>query len=380
METPQDRFSRWLDRFLDSYYRPPARQRHLHRRPRLRPQASRPVRIRRGRVRLGDDAASERLGCPAAGNPVGSPEDGPSDWPSWVSGDSAVGVPVHPLPPGQSFITMRARPFSACYRCFAVPSLPSDERLKSATERMNGIEVLLQQARENIDTAPSAWTERAIRECDGALAFLETGLSQLLRDNDIESNEADDAAGRAADAFRQFKHWLQSDLAQRPNNAYGCGETAFKLMLQKGHCLDMDPADVEAYAWEQMRESQEEVGSGSRATSEPPTGVKPLPSLARPLPDPGPLLPPPLRPVAGLPRHGGAERPRHLARMRHPVHSHAPNGHGALHPISTSSPTIPPQPSTKSPQSTACWPLSTGAPPQRSACGCSKPPTTASSS
>ena len=144
---------------------------------------------------------------------------------------------------------------------FRRPFAPFRQRLQAATERMNAIDTLLQQARHNIHAAPAAWTERAIRECDGALAFLETGLTHLLRDNDVKSKEAEAAAANAAAAFRRFQHWLRSDLPA--NDVYGSGTDAFNMMLRKGHCLDMDAADVEAYAWEQLRESQEKLEAGA---------------------------------------------------------------------------------------------------------------------
>ena len=257
MESTQGGFSLWLDRFLASYYRHrPVNATYIgvhdydHKLPDLSESGvdacvSEMTQLQKDLAALPPETLSE---AQKMDRRLASGFLEIQQWefqsthfhrgnPSFYAGEAIFGV-----------LSLFRRPFA-----------PFDERLKSATERMNGIEVLLQQARKNIESAPSAWTERAIKECDGALAFLETGLSQLLRDNHVESNEADDAAGKAADAFRQFKHWLQSDLVLRPNDAYGCGEEAFNLMLQKGHCLDMDPADVEAYAWEQMRESQEEL-------------------------------------------------------------------------------------------------------------------------
>ena len=376
MEPTQNRFSRWLDRFLDSYYR-------------HRPVNATYIGVHDYDHRLPDLSESGVDACVSEmtqlqkdlaalpPEPCRKPRRWTDDWPGFLEIQQWEFQSTHFHRGNPSFYAGEA--IFGVLSLFRRPFAPFDQRLQAATERMNGIEVLLQQARENIETAPSAWTERAIGECDGALAFLETGLSQLLRDNDVESNEADDAAGRAADAFRQFKHWLQSDLAQRPNDAYGCGEAAFNLMLQKGHCLDMDAADVEAYAWEQMQESQEKLEAHAadfgasdwrealaklgKTTTRPWTTTSPTTTACG-----GPAAPWRSRTTSSP----GPNAPSSS--------SPGPNGHGALRLISTSSPTIPPQPSTKSPQSTACWPPSSGAPPQRSACGCSKPPTTASSS
>ena len=130
---------------------------------------------------------------------------------------------------------------------------PFNERLDAAIQRMNAVDTLFQQARENITASPAAWIERAVNECEGSLSFLETGLQHLLRENNVESQEAENAASSAADAFRRFKHWLETDLPA--NDDYGSGADAFNMMLQKGHCLDMTADEVEAYAWEQLNES-----------------------------------------------------------------------------------------------------------------------------
>ena len=65
-------------------------------------------------------------------------------------------------------------------------------------------------------------------------------------DNNVESKQAESAAANAAQAFHAFKHWLETDLPS--NDAYSSGAEAFDMMLQKGHCLDMNADEVEAYA------------------------------------------------------------------------------------------------------------------------------------
>ena len=66
---------------------------------------------------------------------------------------------------------------------------PFNQRLEAAIQRMNAVDTLLQQARDNIQAAPSAWIERAINECEGSLSFLESGLQHLLHDNNVESTD-----------------------------------------------------------------------------------------------------------------------------------------------------------------------------------------------
>ena len=170
---------------------------------------------------------------------------------------------------------------------------PFNERLQAAIQRMNAIDTLLQQAQENITAAPAAWIERAVNECEGALSFLESGLQHLLHDNNIQSAEAESAAANAADAFRRFKHWLETDLP--PNEAYASGPDAFHMMLTKGHCLDMDADEVEAYAWDQLRESERELDTHA-SDFDASNWREALAKLADHYPTPPHLHPPPHRP------------------------------------------------------------------------------------
>lgn len=55
------------------------------------------------------------------------------------------------------------------------------ERVEAATARMHAVRDFLARARANVRRAPSSWTERAIRECDGALTlFTDGGRSSRL--------------------------------------------------------------------------------------------------------------------------------------------------------------------------------------------------------
>jgi len=61
------------------------------------------------------------------------------------------------------------------------------------------VPVLLSQGKVNLKQAPAAWTERAIRECDGALAFLAEGTELLTASGPIE----DARFARASESWRR---------------------------------------------------------------------------------------------------------------------------------------------------------------------------------
>ena len=133
---------------------------------------------------------------------------------------------------------------------------PLEQRLEAAIDRMNAIPSLLNQGKANVRQAPPAWTERATRECTGALSFLGDGLEMFMRDNGVDSKSLRNAADTASAAFRDFQSYLETELRRRPTEEYACGEEAFNLMLRRGHFLDMDASEVEIYAWDQLRGSE----------------------------------------------------------------------------------------------------------------------------
>jgi hypothetical protein len=139
---------------------------------------------------------------------------------------------------------------------FLTDFAPLKERLEAATARMQAIPAFLRQAQANLQAAPPAWSERAIRECRGALAFLDEGVAHLLQGHSIDNPAFQHAAAQAAAAFAGFQAFLESELQRRPTQAYACGEQAFDLLLRQGHFVESQAQEVAAYAEEELRLAQ----------------------------------------------------------------------------------------------------------------------------
>jgi uncharacterized protein (DUF885 family) len=133
---------------------------------------------------------------------------------------------------------------------------PLAERLEAAIERMQAIPAFLRQAQANLQAAPQAWSERAIRECRGALAFLDEGIERLAQAHAIQDPAFRRAAAQAAAAFGRFQAFLESGQQARPTQAYACGEQAFDLLLRQGHFVESSAQDIAAYAEEELRLAQ----------------------------------------------------------------------------------------------------------------------------
>ena len=151
---------------------------------------------------------------------------------------------------------------------FLADFAPLDERMEAAAGRMAAVPTLLAQGRENVRSAPPAWTERAIRECTGALAFLNRGVGLLKGEVVGEPRPPADPRGvaglrraalEAAGAFEGFQEYLESELRRHPSHHHSCGEEAFSLYMREGHFLDRDAEEILAYASGELAEAEARV-------------------------------------------------------------------------------------------------------------------------
>lgn len=257
-------FDAWLDDFFESYYRHrPVNATFIG----IHEYDSRlPDHSDRGRADLRNDLASLRSrlrSLPA--EPLDAPQKldrelaagflDIEEWeqrsrhfeagnPGCAIGESAFGV-----------ISLFLRPFA-----------PLEERLDSAATRLEGMPALLGAAEETIRAAPLAWTERAIRECDGTLALLTDGIDRLLHDEGVTGGgerrlrRAVDGGARAVSDYRQY---LQADLRRRPTEDYAAGPEALDLLLRRGHFLDDGVEEMERIAAERLDAILAELTAGA---------------------------------------------------------------------------------------------------------------------
>jgi len=137
---------------------------------------------------------------------------------------------------------------------------PLTERLESATQRMEGVPAFLAQCRANIGRAPRAWTERAIRECDGALLFFTEGVEALAAERGFDAASFHAAARAAARGFSEHRAHLESELLSHTSEEYAAGGEALDLYLREGHFLAQSAEEMVRYAEDQMAEAQAYLG------------------------------------------------------------------------------------------------------------------------
>ena len=134
---------------------------------------------------------------------------------------------------------------------------PLAERAEAAEARLRAIPRLLEEGRANVRRTPRPWTERALRECRGALLFLEEGIESLPRTKLA-------LASAASGAARAFKTW-QDALEQLPDSAeVACGEEALRLYLEEGHFLQESPREIAAYAEDELAAAKAALAAHAR--------------------------------------------------------------------------------------------------------------------
>jgi hypothetical protein len=152
---------------------------------------------------------------------------------------------------------------------FLRPFAPLAERVEAAISRMKAIPAFLSVAAANIQSAPPVWTERAIRECTGAMHFLGSGIDMLMADEGITDPRFRDAATTARAAFADYQAFLDSTVRANPTDGYGCGGEAFEMYLHLGHELAMSGEEIDRYAREQLAESHARLVEGAGAFGAP---------------------------------------------------------------------------------------------------------------
>jgi hypothetical protein len=126
------------------------------------------------------------------------------------------------------------------------------QREEGVVARLEAVPRLLDDTRARLISAPAAWTARAIRECDGALALFSTGLDRFAADQQVDAERLRRAGDRACAAVVEFRRYLANELSE--GGRYGCGDDALDLLIRRGHWLTDDADAILAFAEDQVRE------------------------------------------------------------------------------------------------------------------------------
>jgi Bacterial protein of unknown function (DUF885) len=128
-------------------------------------------------------------------------------------------------------------------------SAPIEARLKSAAARATALVNLVKQARENLKTPPQAYTETAIAQFPGILAFYTAEAAQLAGTGSGESLAKFQAElAKATAALQGYETFLKSELLARSTGNFRLGEQTHVRMLSLTSEFSIPPTELVARA------------------------------------------------------------------------------------------------------------------------------------
>lgn len=135
---------------------------------------------------------------------------------------------------------------------------PIADRIDAAISRMHALPAYLELARQNLQGAPVAWTDHALREANSSAIYFSQGIPQIAAKHGIRAAELVAAGEVARDAMFAFAGWLDESLREKPTEVVSCGREAFDRYMARGHGLpaERDSDWLATYADDALRQTQ----------------------------------------------------------------------------------------------------------------------------
>ncbi len=181
-----------------------------------------------------------------------------------------------------------ASAFSIMERAFA----PPDDRLRALIARERRMPAVFDDARRNLRNPPRIFTEIALEQLPGNIAFFQKDLPAAFvqaRDPQVKAEFARANAAVIA-ALESYRQWLQSDLLPRSHGDFRIGAETFHRKLEYDEMVDMPLPRLLRIGYADLRKNQAEFARIARQIDpgKPPSQI--LQELAQDHPAPGQLL------------------------------------------------------------------------------------------
>jgi uncharacterized protein (DUF885 family) len=142
---------------------------------------------------------------------------------------------------------------------------PVEQRLPSVLARERQIARLLAEARQNLDNPPRLFTETAIAQAAGSVAFFERVVPQMFeraggsRLDAARRAEFHEANTQAAAAVRSFRDWLERDLLPRSTGDFALGAENYRKKLLHEEMVETPLPVLLREGERRLRETQDEM-------------------------------------------------------------------------------------------------------------------------
>lgn len=137
---------------------------------------------------------------------------------------------------------------------------PAAERLRALVSRQRAMPGALRAAREQLENPPRLWTEIALEQLPGVIAFFRDDLPLAFREVDDAALKRRFEASNAAviRALEEHGAWLREDLLPRSAGDYRLGADLFRRKLALDEFVDTPLEELLALGMEDLRRNQEE--------------------------------------------------------------------------------------------------------------------------
>lgn len=136
---------------------------------------------------------------------------------------------------------------------------PPDDRLRSLVARERQMPALFAAARQNLQHPPRVYTEIAIEQLPGIVAFFEHDVPLAFNDAQDPSLKSEFSRSNAAVVaeLKSYLAWLKSDLLPRSNGDYRIGAETFSKKLLYDEMVDIPLDKLLEIGWADLRRNQE---------------------------------------------------------------------------------------------------------------------------
>jgi len=169
---------------------------------------------------------------------------------------------------------------------------PADERLRLLIEREKQMPAALQAARTNLKNPPQIYTEIAIEQLPGAIAFFKDDVPAAFKDvSDAKLREAFTASNEAViKALGDYQEWMKRDLLPRSKGDFRIGADAYRKKLAYDEMVDTPLDRLIEIDLADMRRNQAEFARIAKELEPDKTPTEVLADLAKDHPEPSKLL------------------------------------------------------------------------------------------
>jgi uncharacterized protein (DUF885 family) len=137
------------------------------------------------------------------------------------------------------------------YALFTQSTLPAEQNLKNAIERMAYIPRVVTAAKASLKSPPRVVVETAIKQNKGAIAFYEHGLFELVGETP-QLSDLRPPARKIVEALKDYQKFLETELLPRAKGDWRLGKEKFakklELDLEANYAADDVLRDAEAEA------------------------------------------------------------------------------------------------------------------------------------